>query len=108
MKLVYGLEPNAVLHGISCDRVANTGLDGKFLPILGWIEDEELLQGNGITKGSVDCILCVQVLCSVRDPKATVKQLYKLLKPGGMLVFWEHRESRNGVTRGVQCEYYSF
>ena len=37
-----------------------------------------------------DTVVCSLVLCSVRDQKAALAQIRKVLKPGGRLVFLEH------------------
>jgi len=37
-----------------------------------------------------DAVVCSLVLCSVRDQKAALAQIRKVLKPGGRLVFLEH------------------
>lgn len=42
--------------------------------------------------------------CSLPKLEAQVQNMYRLLKPGGELLFWEHTRSSDVVTRAVQCE----
>jgi hypothetical protein len=42
--------------------------------------------------------------CSVPHPEEQARHLYRLLKPGGELLFWEHCRNTDVVTRAVQCE----
>jgi ubiquinone/menaquinone biosynthesis C-methylase UbiE len=41
-------------------------------------------------QNTFDAVVCSLVLCSVRDQKAALAQIRKVLKPGGRLVFLEH------------------
>ena len=38
----------------------------------------------------IDIAVSVCVLCSVRDAGVTLKEIRRVLKPGGRLFFWEH------------------
>jgi SAM-dependent methyltransferase len=49
-----------------------------------------------------DVVVCIQVLCAVEDVRGVVGECWRLLRPGGKFVFWEHGGSRDVVTRGVQ------
>lgn len=51
------------------------GLEGEALPL----EDE-----------SVDAVVFGLVLCSVRDPEQVVSEAWRVLRPGGRVVFLEH------------------
>ncbi|TIA60424.1 hypothetical protein D6C77_04170, partial [Aureobasidium pullulans] len=77
----------------------------KYIVINAALEDQDVLTAYGIVEGSVDTVVCMQVLCSVPDARAAAKRIWKLLKPGGQLVYWEHQGSSDGVTRWVQSHW---
>jgi SAM-dependent methyltransferase len=52
--------------------------------------------------GEFDAAILVWVLCSVPDPAAALRELRRVLTPGGELRFYEHVRSRNLLFRGVQ------
>jgi 2-polyprenyl-3-methyl-5-hydroxy-6-metoxy-1,4-benzoquinol methylase len=78
------------------------GLQDRYKLITCGIEDSDILREEGITEGSLDTVLCIQVLCTVKDPKNVMKEVWKLLKPGGKFIFWEHGWSRNRLTNIAQ------
>ena len=104
---VYGVESNPAFAAPLRDRLravgATNGLEAKYTPLICRIEDEAALARAGVVDGSVDCVVSMQVLCSLPDPRGTARQLYRLLKPGGELLFWEHSSHSGFVTRCVQC-----
>ena len=99
---IYGVELNPAFAAPLLAEVEAAGLQGKYTAILGAVEDERLLADHGIGPGSVDSVVCIGTLCSVGGPERIVRWLYELLKPGGVFIFWEHRRSRDGLTRLVQ------
>lgn len=98
----YGIEPNHAFLDPLNARIKETGLDDLYTPITCGIEDVDLLQKYGIVDDTVDSILSIQVLCSVSDPAKAAEVIYRLLKPGGELIFWEHHASHDWITRIVQ------
>ncbi|KAI0185809.1 S-adenosyl-L-methionine-dependent methyltransferase [Xylaria flabelliformis] len=100
---VYGVEPNPQYENEINAKVEKHGLRGKYKLIASRIEDSNVLREEGITEGSLDSVLCIQVLCAVQDPKAVMKEVWKLLKPGGKFIFWEHGWSKNHFTIAEQA-----
>ena len=103
---LYAVDPLERGRVKAADRVAASpvavdfvGLDGQSLPLA----DE-----------SVDAALSTWTLCSVADPLAAVRELRRVLRPGGTLHFaehglspdaavqtWQHR--LNGLQRRLAC-----
>ncbi|KAI1362804.1 S-adenosyl-L-methionine-dependent methyltransferase [Xylaria arbuscula] len=100
---VYGIEPNVYYKDVLEDKVKEHGLQDKYKVIGARLEDSDVLEEAGITEGSLDTVLCIQVLCSVQEPKKVMKQVWKLLKPGGKFIFWEHGWSKDPLTKVEQA-----
>ncbi|KAH9906961.1 methyltransferase type 11 [Xylariomycetidae sp. FL2044] len=100
---IYGIEPNDKYEDELNAKVEQHGLQGKYKVVLAGIDDSDVMRREGITEGSLDTVLCIQVLCAVKDPKAVMKEAWKLLKPGGKFIFWEHGWSRNHLTVAAQA-----
>jgi ubiquinone/menaquinone biosynthesis C-methylase UbiE len=81
------------LHSQLKDSVAKSGLEGKY-EILG-IGAEDVL--GRIKAGSVDTVLCCKVLCGIPEPERVLKELYTLLKPGGVVLVFEHVVNREST-----------
>jgi SAM-dependent methyltransferase len=101
---IYGVEPNSRYQDGINAKVEKNGLQDKYKLIVSGIEDSDVLRKEGITEGSLDSVLSIQVLCAVRDPKAVMKEVWKLLKPGGKFIFWEHGWSRSSLTVAEQSK----
>ena len=98
VKYVYGVEPNSNFKYDLNAKLEKHGMQDRYKLIISGIEDSDVLRKEGITEGSLDSVLCIQVLCAVENPKAVMKEVWKLLKPGGKFIFWEHGWSRNRLT----------
>ncbi|MCU1601959.1 MAG: hypothetical protein JWO22_2668 [Frankiales bacterium] len=79
---VRAVEPLGVGVRLAADRIAASpvpveisGLDGQALPF----EDE-----------SADMVLCTWSLCSIPDPEKAVREMARVLRPGGAVHFAEH------------------
>jgi len=51
----------------------------------------------------MDTVLSIQVLCSVGDVKSVMREVWKLLRPGGSFVFWEHERNKDTATAMAQA-----
>ena len=49
------------------------------------------------TSNSFDVVVSTFVFCTVPDPLAGLKELYRVLKPNGKAVFLEHMQSKNTI-----------
>ncbi|KAL2809066.1 S-adenosyl-L-methionine-dependent methyltransferase [Aspergillus granulosus] len=106
VKLVYGVEPNRHYQNIINAKLAfekNDGLRDKYKLIVAGVENIDVLEKEGITEGSLDTVLCIQVLCAVESPATVMKGVWRLLKPGGKFIFWEHGCSKSWVMRVAQA-----
>lgn len=100
------VDPMARGRSLAAKRLAATtvpvdfvGLDGQDLPL----EDD-----------SVDAVLATWTLCSIPDAVAAVREVRRVLKPGGKLHFIEHgrapdekvrkwQDRMNGIQNRVAC-----
>src|SRR5690606_17207127 len=57
---------------------------------------EEVIPKGLVPEGSIDTILLVKVFCSVPQPESLAPILYKLLKPGGRILVYEHVVNKKG------------
>jgi ubiquinone/menaquinone biosynthesis C-methylase UbiE len=77
-----GIEPNPHMHAELRDAGASSGLQAEFRTVS--------TEGMQVEDESVDAVLSTLVLCSVPDPTAVVRDIHRILKPGGRFVFLEH------------------
>ena len=102
---IIGVECNPHFAPDCQQQIKERGLQNIYELILSGVQDSDVLQKHGIVAGSLDTVLSIQVLCSVPDPEAMAKKLYRLLKPGGKLIFWEHHRNSDWLTATVQCKW---
>lgn len=94
VKCVYGLEPS---HGMR--RLAQANLNRSPVDVT-WLD----LPGEQIplNNQSIDTILLTFTLCSIPDWKLALKQMYRVLKPTGKLLFCEHGRSSDVKIQRIQ------
>ena len=89
---VFAVDPSSVGKKLAAGRVALSaavidyvGLDGEDLPL---------------DDASVDHALSTWTLCTIPDAKRALREIWRVLKPGGTLHFIEHgRSTHLGVAR---------
>jgi SAM-dependent methyltransferase len=50
---------------------------------------------------SFDTVIGTLVLCTIPDPAAALREIRRVLRPGGRFVFWEHVNARGRAGRAV-------
>ena len=99
---IYGVEPNADLHDALRSNVKKHGLSDVYTIVPCGVEDLGKLREYGIETESIDTVTSIQVLCSVLEPAEMPKHLYRLLKPGGQMIVYEHVKSEDYVSHLFQ------
>ena len=91
---VVAVEPESTLRGLA-RGAAGTGTAAV-----------EVLAGDAqhlpLASTSVDAVVFALVLCSVRDQAAALREARRVLRPGGLLLAYEHVRSRNLVVAGLE------
>ena len=98
-----------MLHPLLEANIKKHGLSDIYRIVPCGIEDFDRLRTYGLTEGSVDNVVCHQVLCGVPRPKEMAKACYRFLKPGGVMIVKEHVKAvGDPVSIMVQREFSPF
>ncbi|MBI3933098.1 MAG: class I SAM-dependent methyltransferase [Acidobacteria bacterium] len=84
-----GVEPNPFMHPYLCQAAERAGLRIEIRTLVA----EELPAENQ----SMDAVVSTLVLCSVNDPAQVLREVHRVLKPGGRFVFLEHVAAPDGT-----------
>lgn len=99
---IVGIEPYLPLHKLARKAIEKNHLSDKYNLVAASIEDYKVLAEHGVHPESMDTIVCIQVLCSIPNPKEVIASIYKYLKPGGQLILFEHVKSQGSITSFLQ------
>jgi ubiquinone/menaquinone biosynthesis C-methylase UbiE len=91
---VLALEPDPHLR-----RIAEHAAATAAVPIQVVAGTAQRIPAND---GSCDAAVASLVLCSVADPQAALREIHRVLRPGGQLRFLEHVQARGNALRRVQ------
>jgi SAM-dependent methyltransferase len=84
-----GVEPNPFFHERLRARGERLGIDVDVRPATA--------EALPAADHSVDAVISSLVLCSVRDPAAALREVRRVLRPGGRFVFVEHVAAPRGT-----------
>jgi len=91
---VYGLDPSEELLVMARKKARAITFPIDFLAHSG----EEIPLDNGC----VDTVVTTWTLCTIPDPAMALKEMRRVLKPGGMLLFAEHGLAPEASVQGWQ------
>jgi len=82
VEVVFGIDPSPRLLAIAHRRAAAAGIHAAFL--LG------SATAIPLADNTVDTVVMTWTLCSIPDPLVALREMRRVLKPGGKLLFVEH------------------
>lgn len=91
---IWALEPSAEMRALAAPRVAASGLEVRMLDLPG--EDLPL------PDHCADSVVVTYALCTIPDPVAALRQVRRVLRPGGRLLFCEHGAAPDAAVRRWQ------
>jgi ubiquinone/menaquinone biosynthesis C-methylase UbiE len=92
LEKLFGLEPSAELRAIAAGRAREASLDVEFVGLRG----EEI----PLDDASVDSVVITYTLCTIPDVDRALREMRRVLRPQGELLFSEHgRAPDAGVRR---------
>ncbi|WP_210509092.1 class I SAM-dependent methyltransferase [Naasia sp. SYSU D00057] len=84
---VIALEPDPYLRGLSAEAAERS-------PVAVEVRDG-IAESLPLVDDSADTVVASLVLCSVSDQEAALAEIRRVLRPGGLLLFYEHVRSEN-------------
>lgn len=91
---VLALEPDPTLRGLAQAAAAAAPVPVTVL--------DGVAESLPAADASVDVVVSSLVLCSVTEPAAVLAEVLRVLKPGGLLLFYEHVRSAHRVLAAAE------
>ncbi|MDP9142198.1 MAG: class I SAM-dependent methyltransferase [Pseudomonadota bacterium] len=79
---IFGVDPSAEMQLKARKRAASIGIPVDTVPLV--------IEQIGAADASFDTVVCTFTLCTIPDPVPALKEMRRVLKHGGELLFCEH------------------
>ena len=94
LQQLYGLDPAAQMHPKARQRMLDAGLEVELLEL----PAEKIPMADA----SFDTVITTFTLCTIPDAIAALREMRRVLKPGGVLLFCEHGTAPDASVRRWQ------
>ena len=91
---VVGLDPGLEMHRLARKRAGAAGIAVQLVGLSA--------ERIPFADGAFDTVLVIYTLCTIPDPLAALREMRRVLKPGGRLIFCEHGLARDASVRAWQ------
>jgi ubiquinone/menaquinone biosynthesis C-methylase UbiE len=85
---VYGVDPSLPLQRKARERAAGKLMKGKSMTVEFFLQSAEA--PLRLADKSIDTVVVTWSLCSIPSPSAALREMRRVLKPDGRLIFIEH------------------
>lgn len=82
VRKIWGLDPAPEMTRRAARRIVHTGLDVEMIDAAG--------EAIPLDDASVDTVLMTYTLCSIPEPARALREMRRVLKPGGEFIYCEH------------------
>lgn len=91
---LFALEPSQELYAYAQQKIESVSFPIEYLQNAG--------ENIPLSNNSVDSVVSTWTLCSVKNLSVVLKEIYRVLKPGGVFLFAEHGLSPKWLNASLQ------
>lgn len=91
---LFALDPSLELYNLAKERISKVTFAVEYLQA----SAEKIPLGDGV----IDTVVSTWSLCTIPQPEQALKEVLRVLKPGGKFMFIEHGKSPRQLTFNVQ------
>jgi ubiquinone/menaquinone biosynthesis C-methylase UbiE len=94
VRSIVGVDPALRMHRLALRRIRDSGLSVELIGL-----SAEMLMAED---ASFDTVVSTYTLCTIPDPLSALREMRRVLVPGGKLLFSEHGRAPDPEVRGWQ------